>query len=55
MRLGDEWIVYYDAYRKEIYGAAKTRDFQNFTDATGAVSFPPGPQARHGAQGSATT
>ena len=42
MRLGDEWIVYYDAYRKEIYGAAKTRDFKTFTDATDAVSFPQG-------------
>jgi hypothetical protein len=42
MRIGDEWIVYYDAYRKEIYGAAKTRDFKNFTDATSAVSFPVG-------------
>jgi hypothetical protein len=42
MRLGDDWLVYYDAYRQEIYGAAKTRDFKTFTDATAEVSFPKG-------------
>lgn len=42
LRLGDEWLVYYDAYRKEIYGAARTKDFKTFADATGEVSFPRG-------------
>jgi len=42
MRLGDEWIVYFDAYRDEIYGAAKTKDFKTFADATDQVSFPKG-------------
>ena len=42
MRVGDDWLVYYDAYRKEIYGAAKTRDFKTYTDATAEVSFPAG-------------
>ncbi|BBO34842.1 hypothetical protein [Lacipirellula parvula] len=42
LRLGDEWLVYYDAYRKEIYGAARTKDFKTFVDATGEVSFPKG-------------
>ena len=42
MRLGDEWIVYFDAYRDEIYGAAKTKDFKTFADATDHVSFPKG-------------
>jgi hypothetical protein len=42
LRLGDDWMIYYDAYRKEIYGAAKTRDFQTFADATADVQFPKG-------------
>ena len=42
MRIGDEWIVYFDAYRQEIYGTAKTKDFKTFADATAQVSFPQG-------------
>ncbi|HEY1661640.1 MAG TPA: glycoside hydrolase family 43 protein [Verrucomicrobiae bacterium] len=40
LKIGDDWLIYYDAYRKKIYGAAKTRDFKTFTDITGEVSFP---------------
>ncbi len=39
-KVGDDWMIYYDAYQKAIYGAAKTRDFKTFTDATAEVSFP---------------
>jgi alpha-L-fucosidase len=42
LKLGDDWIIYYDAYREEIYAAAKTRDFKTFTDITKEVSFPKG-------------
>jgi alpha-L-fucosidase len=42
LKIGDEWLIYYDAYRDGYYGAAKTRDFQSFTDVTGKVSFPVG-------------
>jgi hypothetical protein len=38
-RVGDDWLIYYDAYEKGIDGAAKTRDFKTFADAT-EVSFP---------------
>jgi hypothetical protein len=41
-KVGDDWLVYYDAYDQEIYGAAKTRDFKTFVDATDEVSFPKG-------------
>jgi hypothetical protein len=39
-KVGDDWLIYYDAYRQAIYGAAKTRDFRTFTDVTAEVSFP---------------
>ena len=42
LKVGDDWLFYYDAYRAEIYGAAKTRDFKTFTDVTQEVSFPKG-------------
>jgi hypothetical protein len=42
LKLGDDWIVYYDAYRSERYGAAKTRDFNRFVDVTEDMSFPTG-------------
>lgn len=42
LQLDDDWLIYYDAYRAGIYGAAKTRDFNTFTDVTKEVSFPQG-------------
>lgn len=42
VNLGGDWIIYYDAYREGIYGAAKTADFETFTDITDQVSFPEG-------------
>jgi hypothetical protein len=42
LRLGNEWIVYFDMYRKKQYGAVKTRDFKTWTDITNSVSFPAG-------------
>jgi hypothetical protein len=42
LKVGDDFLIYFDAYRKGIYGAAKTRDFKSFTDITRQVSFPTG-------------
>lgn len=42
LKIGDDWLVYFDAYRRKIYGAVKTRDFKTFTDVTAEVSFPEG-------------
>jgi hypothetical protein len=40
LRVGDEFLIYFDAYRQHIYGATKTRDFKSFADITQEVSFP---------------
>jgi alpha-L-fucosidase len=42
LKLGDDWIIYFDAYRKSTYDAVKTRDFKSFTDISKEVSFPVG-------------
>jgi len=41
-KVGDEYYIYFDMYRKKIYGAVKTRDFINFTDETSKVKVPLG-------------
>ena len=42
LKIDDGWLIYFDAYRRKIYGAMKTRDFKTFTDVTAEVSFPQG-------------
>ncbi len=42
LKIGDDWLIYYDAYRDGIYGAAKTRDFKSFTDVTRKFPSPRG-------------
>jgi hypothetical protein len=42
LKIGDDWIIYFDAYRDGIFGAVKTRDFKTFVDITRQVSFPEG-------------
>src|SRR5206468_2805147 len=42
LKLGDDFLVYFDAYRQGTYGAVKTHDFQSFTDVSQQVSFPAG-------------
>ena len=42
LRLGDEWLIYYDAYRDKKYGAVKTKDFVTFTDISDEISVPEG-------------
>ena len=46
LKLGDEWIIYFDRYRTNRYGAVKTRNFKTFVDITDEVSFPA--NQRHG-------
>lgn len=40
LKNGDEYYIYYDAYQKKKYGAARTRDFIHFSDVTDSVSVP---------------
>ncbi len=42
LKVGGDWLIYFDAYREKTYGAVKTRDFNTFTDVTKQVSFPSG-------------
>lgn len=42
LKVGEDWLIYFDAYREKIYGAVKTRDFKAFTSITSEVSFPAG-------------
>jgi hypothetical protein len=42
LKLGEHWVIYYDAYRRAYYGAVKTRDFNSFTDISQKVKFPAG-------------
>jgi arabinosidase-like protein len=46
LKIGEDWIVYYEAYQAKQYRAAKTRDFRTFTDITGKMTFPEG--LKHG-------
>jgi pectinesterase len=46
LRVGNDWLVYFDGYGENRYGAVKTRDFRTFIDVTSEVSFPA--DHRHG-------
>jgi PelA/Pel-15E family pectate lyase len=46
LKLGQEWIVYYDEYRDHRYGALKTRDWRTWEDVSSKLEFPKG--MRHG-------
>ncbi|MDR0891194.1 MAG: arabinosidase, partial [Mediterranea sp.] len=41
-KVGDDYLIYFDAYRQKIYGAMRTRDFKTFTDVTHEISVPKG-------------
>ena len=45
-KVGDTYYIYYDLYRRHIYGASTTKDFIHFTDVTSNAAFPAGP--KHG-------
>jgi Glycosyl hydrolases family 43 len=42
VKVKDDWLIYYDAYRQKIYAAAGTKDFKTFTDFTSKISVPAG-------------
>ncbi len=42
VKLKNEWLIYYDSYRKKIYEASATKDFVHFENVTTTVSVPEG-------------
>ncbi|MEP7107316.1 MAG: glycoside hydrolase family 43 protein [Ferruginibacter sp.] len=46
LKIGDEWVVYFDKYTEHEYGAVSSRDLINWTDISDKISFPKG--VRHG-------
>lgn len=42
VKVKDNWLIYYDSYRKKIYGASATKDFVSFENITSKVSVPEG-------------
>ncbi len=46
IRIGDEYVVFFDCYTKGHYGAARSRNLKDWEDITSRVSFPQG--TRHG-------
>jgi hypothetical protein len=40
VKIGDEYLIYCDAYRDKTYKAVRTKDFKTFTDITNEVSVP---------------
>ena len=52
LKIGDDWLVYYESYQAKHYSAMKTRDFKTFIDVTSEMTFPPG--LKHGTAFAAT-
>jgi len=49
VKVGNEWLIYFDAYRGQYYGTVATKDFKTFTDIKDKVTIPHGPQGhKHG-------
>lgn len=46
VKLGDDYLVYFDEYRWGRYGAIRSRDLVNWSDVSGLMDFPKG--SRHG-------
>jgi hypothetical protein len=42
LKMTDDWLIYFDAYRKGTYDAVSTRDFVRFHDINNQVSIPKG-------------
>jgi len=42
VRIENQYLIYFDAYREKKYGAVKTSDFKSFSDASSEVSLPEG-------------
>jgi beta-xylosidase len=46
IKIGRDWIVYFDKYTQHTYGAVRSNDLKNWTDVSDKLHFPKG--ARHG-------
>lgn len=46
IRIGSQWVVYFDKYTQHTYGAVSSPDLKTWTDISDKVSFPKG--LRHG-------
>lgn len=42
VKIGKEWLIYYDAYGEKRYAAIKTGDFKNFKDVSAETVIPEG-------------
>ena len=42
VKVGDEWLIYFDVYREGRFGAESTKDFKNFTPIDDQISIPQG-------------
>ena len=42
VKVGSDWLIYYDAYRKKNYGAVRTKDFMTFEDISSVIKIPEG-------------
>jgi predicted GH43/DUF377 family glycosyl hydrolase len=42
VKVKDDWLIYYDSYRKKIYEASLTKDFVSFSNITQQVQLPVG-------------
>lgn len=42
VKVKDDWLIYFDAYREKKYDAVRTKDFTTFTDISQQVSVPVG-------------
>ena len=46
IRIGDQYVVYFDCYTKDRYGAVRSRNLKDWEDITAQLDFPKG--AHHG-------
>jgi hypothetical protein len=46
IKVGPDWVIYYDCYRDKHYGAVRSRDLKAWEDVTALISLPAG--VRHG-------
>jgi beta-xylosidase len=46
VKIGEQWVVYFDKYRDHKYGAVTSRDLIHWTDISDRIRMPPG--IRHG-------
>jgi hypothetical protein len=42
VKVKDNWLIYYDSYRKKLYEASSTKDFTSFENITGKINIPEG-------------